>query len=297
MKDKFNTQANLTFHSDRGEPLATGLTLVVLKEQEDETVCELEVTIDYATYQKIRQNVLFNLLADHLLVASDGLLEEREVIVGLRLKPHLLKDLDDLTTAEAIAHHLTQLDPQHFLLATESWLATEFMQVEPLPPGIDASSQLRMGYQTLWAKPERLQPPNPFPVPMKAVVLDVLQGDELEYEEVNDSVLRLKFQGQNGEWVCVIGVDEVNHQCVVYSTFPTPIPLKWRNACATLLAKQNYELTIGNFELDLEDGDLRFRTAISLGSARLTPSLFRELLTANIETMDQHFSQFTQLQI
>jgi hypothetical protein len=297
MKDKFKVQENLAFHSDRGEPLATALTLVVLEEHEDESlVCELEVTTDYATYQKIRQDVLFNLLADQLLVASDGLLEERDVIIGLRLKPHLFKDLDELTTAEAIAHHLTQLDPQHFLLSTESWLATEFMQVEPLPPGIDASSQLKVGYQTLWAKPERLQPPNSFPVPMKAVVLDVLQNDALEYEEVNDNVLRLKFQGQKGEWVCVIGVDEANHQCVVYSTFPTPIPLDWRSACAVMLAKQNYELTIGNFELDLEDGDLRFRTAINVGSDRLTSSLFRELLTANLETMDQHFSQFMQLQ-
>jgi len=297
MKDKFKIQANLVFHSDRGEPLATGLTLIVLEELEDESlVCKLEATIDYATYQKIRQEVLFNLLADQLLVASDGLLEEREVIVGLRLKPHLVKDLGDLTTAEAIASHLTQLDSQHFLLSTESWLATEFMQVEPLPPGVDASSQLRVGYQTLWAKPERLQPPNPLPIPMKSVVLGVLQNNGLEYEEVNDNVLRLKFQGQNSEWICVIGVDEANHQCIVYSTFPTPIPLDWRSACATLLAKQNYELTIGNFELDLEDGDLRFRTAISLGSDRLTPSLFQELLTANLEIMDQHFSQFEQLQ-
>ncbi|NJR40330.1 MAG: YbjN domain-containing protein [Leptolyngbyaceae cyanobacterium CSU_1_4] len=276
MKDKFNTQANLTFHSDRSELLATSLTLVALEEREDKSlVCELEVSVDYASYQKVRQDALFNLLADQILVASDGLLEERDVIMGLRLKPHLVKDLNDLTSAEAIAHHLTQLTPPHFLLSTESWLATEFMQVEPLPPGIDASSQLRMGYQTLWAKPERLQPPNPFPIPMKAVVLDVLQSDELEYEEVNDNVLRLKFQGQNGTWVCVIGVDEENHHCVVYSTFPTPIPLNWRSACATLLAKQNYELTLGNFEMDLEDGDLRFRTALSVGAIALLLAYFK----------------------
>ncbi len=62
------------------------------------------------------------------------------------------------------------------------------------------------------------------------------------------------------------------------------------------LAKAHFELTIGNFELDLEDGDLRFRTAIAIGSDRLTSTLFRELLATNIETMDQHFLQFAQLQ-
>jgi hypothetical protein len=295
MKNKYQTQKDLAFHANRGESLPSSLTLVVLEEREDTPgVCSLEVRVDYAIYQKIRQETLFNLLADQLFVNSDGLLEKREVIVGLQLKPHLVKNLGELTTAEAIAHHLTQLDPQHFLLSTESWLATEFMQVEPLPLG--ETGELKVGYQTLWAKPERLQAMHPIPIPLKAAVLQSLQNSDLHYEEVNDSVLRLKFQGQNGEWICVVGIDEDNHQCVVYSTLPTAIPLEWRKACAVLIAQMNYELTIGNFELDLEDGSLRCRTAIAMGIDRLTPSLFQELLTANLETMDRHFLQFQQLQ-
>jgi hypothetical protein len=292
MKDKHKTQQDLNFYASRGELLSSRLTLVVL---EDETpVCSLEVCVDYPTYQKIRQETLFNLLADQLFVNSEGLLDARDVIVGLQLKPHLMKDLGELTTAEAIAYHFTQLDPQHFLLSTESWLATEFMQIEPLPPG--ETGELQMGYQTLWAKPERFQVTNPMPVPMKTVILQSLQDQDLDYEEVNDSVLRLKFQGQNGDWICVVGMDEEHHQCVIYSTFPTPVPAEWRQACAVLVAKLNYELTIGNFELDLEDGDLRCRTAMDVGSDSLTPNLFSQLLTANLKTMDHHFAQFQQLQ-
>lgn len=304
MKDKYKTQKNISFHTDRGETLEATLILVVLQDEDDESIaCNLEITVDYPTYQQIQEEVLFNLLAQQLLMSGDDSLEKRTVNVGLRLKPQRLKYLTEFTnneiSAEAIANLLTKVKPKsphRFLLFTENWLAIEFTQVEPLPPEMEGMGELKMGYQTLWAKPERLQSINPINASIKETVLSILQSEGLQCEEVSDRVLRFNHQGQSGNWVCVIGNDEDNDQCVIYSTFPTLIPLDWRKACAVFIANLNYQLTIGNFELDLEDGDLRYRTAIDVSGDRLTSALFRSLLTANLETMDTYFSKFIEFQ-
>jgi hypothetical protein len=56
---------------------------------------------------------------------------------------------------------------------------------------------------------------------------------------------------------------------------------------AQLLTRLNYDLTIGSFDLDLEEGTLRFRTSLDFEGTEPDPTVIRTLALANVATMDQ----------
>ena len=301
MKTKSSDRAEIGFYSSRNQRIAAQLLEVVLIQPDDEvSVCNLLIQVNYPTYQLIQNDGLFNLFADQVLVSSSYTFEAREIEIDLRLKPQFLAYLlDRAQTPDEIVDFFAQLkttEPDGFLLNSENWLAVAVVQAESLPAEFEDGGTLKAGYQTLWEKPEILKQQLMASVsdPFSTTVIEYLQANGIEYEEASEGVLRLRYGGQNGEWICLIKLDEATQQCAVYSVLPDLIPEKGRKACAVMLAYTNYDLTIGNFEIDLEDGELRYRTAIDLSGDRLTPALFENLLTTNVNTMDRYFLELQQ---
>ena len=54
------------------------------------------------------------------------------------------------------------------------------------------------------------------------------------------------------------------------------------------LTRANYNLPVGNFEFDMDNGEIRFKTSINLGGAGLSAELFDQLVTANVAVVDQY---------
>ena len=59
-------------------------------------------------------------------------------------------------------------------------------------------------------------------------------------------------------------------------------------AIAHFLTLTNYGLIIGNFELDLSDCEIRYKTSIDVEGDRLTPALIKRLVYTNVTMMDQY---------
>ena len=102
----------------------------------------------------------------------------------------------------------------------------------------------------------------------------------------NRSLLGMVFQGESGTWNCYAGGSEEPEQWVFYSVCPVSAPAANRAAVAELLTRANYGLVIGNFEMDFEDGEIRYKTGIDVCGDRLTPALIRQMVYANVATMD-----------
>jgi len=47
-------------------------------------------------------------------------------------------------------------------------------------------------------------------------------------------------------------------------------------------------MTIGNFELDFNDGGIRYKTSIDVEGGRLTPALIKTLAYTNVSMMDEY---------
>lgn len=103
-----------------------------------------------------------------------------------------------------------------------------------------------------------------------------------------EPVLQLAFQGNNGRWLCFAQAREDMRQVVFYSVAPVQIPDDKRAAVAEFITRANYGLILGNFEMDFEDGELRYKTSLDIEGADLAPALLQPITFVNVSTMDRY---------
>lgn len=107
-------------------------------------------------------------------------------------------------------------------------------------------------------------------------------------KEQGQSALRLAFAGDNGQWNCVAKAREEQQQVVFYSISPITAPNNRRMPISEFLARANYGLIIGNFELSFSDGEIRYKTSIDVEGSTLNSALIKNMVYANVLTMDQY---------
>jgi hypothetical protein len=107
------------------------------------------------------------------------------------------------------------------------------------------------------------------------------------------TAVRLGFSGDNGSWPCVARVREDEHQFLFYSIYPSNTPEPHRPAMLELVARANYGLVTGNFEIDLDDGEVRYKTSVSDTGGRFDAAHVKHLITVNLGMMDQYFPAIT----
>jgi hypothetical protein len=125
--------------------------------------------------------------------------------------------------------------------------------------------------------------------PIFEVALNFFNQDNWPFSQSEDEpILNLVFQGTNGEWVCYAKAREEENQFVFYSNCQVNVPANKRQAMAEFLTRANHGLVIGNFEMDFEEGLIRYKTSIDVESDRLTPALVKQVVYANVITMDKY---------
>lgn len=105
--------------------------------------------------------------------------------------------------------------------------------------------------------------------------------------EQTDTLL-LGYEGEHGVWPCVALAREGAEQFIFYSVLEPRVPPERRMAMAEFITRVNYDMVIGNFELDFSDGEVRYKTSIDVEGDRLTPQLVHMLVGLNVETMDRY---------
>lgn len=101
-------------------------------------------------------------------------------------------------------------------------------------------------------------------------------------------VLRFEYQGDNGEWVCFTRIKETSDQVIFLSVLEEKVPEDKRVKLAEFLTRANFGLNIGNFEMDFEDGEIRYKTSLDVSQGRLTTGLFDPLVKASLVAMDDY---------
>jgi hypothetical protein len=124
---------------------------------------------------------------------------------------------------------------------------------------------------------------------MLDIAVQFFQEDDWSFTQVEGQpVLRLGFQGDNGQWTCFAQLREEQAQLVFYSLCPVNVPEDKRTAAAEFLTRANYGLFIGNFEMDWDDGEIRYKTSIDVDGDRLVPVLVQQLVYTNVLMMDHY---------
>lgn len=121
------------------------------------------------------------------------------------------------------------------------------------------------------------------------VMQEFFSEDDWEFVKIEaDSILQMVFEGDHGRWTCFALALEENRQFVFYSLCPVHTPPEKLSAMAEFLTKVNYDTTIGNFELNYSDGEIRYKTSIDVEHERFTSGLVNNLVYINVLTMDKY---------
>lgn len=122
------------------------------------------------------------------------------------------------------------------------------------------------------------------------LLIEFFEEDNWDFQWMTGmSVLTLNYSGTNGHWQCYAQAREAQQQLVFYSVLPANAAPAMRNSVAEFITRANYGMVIGNFEMDYDDGEIRYKTSVDVEGSTVTLPLIRQLVYANISIMDHYF--------
>ena len=121
------------------------------------------------------------------------------------------------------------------------------------------------------------------------IVEQFFTDDEWYYARLDgQTLLQANFSGKNGHLNCFAQTNEEQFIFFFYSICPVNVPAERRLPVAEFLTRANYGLKVGNFEMDIDDGEVRFKTSIDVEKTELNRELVSNLVYANVWTMDRY---------
>ncbi len=125
--------------------------------------------------------------------------------------------------------------------------------------------------------------------PILDIITQFFKEDEWPFTPLEGKpILRTAFSGKNGNWNCFAQAREEQYRFVFYSVCAVNTPENRRSAMAEFLTRANYGMIIGNFELDFNDGEVRYKTSIDVEGDELTTALIKQMVYANVLTFDKY---------
>lgn len=123
-----------------------------------------------------------------------------------------------------------------------------------------------------------------------AVAADTLQELEWQFKRVeNFPVLSVVVEAPNGVIDVFIHAHDERGRLLVYLR-PQGLLIEPQhyNAMADYTTRANYGLPLGNFEFDMNDGELNFKNSVDVSGATLNSSMVKTLLLFGVETVNRY---------
>jgi hypothetical protein len=115
------------------------------------------------------------------------------------------------------------------------------------------------------------------------------EADEWPYERVRElPMVRSRYAGRNGNYDCWFQARPSEEQLMFYSRAPVNAPPEKRLALAEFLTRANYGRVVGNFELDMGDGEVRFKYAMDVDGLPLDVQFLKNMSYSVVVSMDRY---------
>ena len=101
-------------------------------------------------------------------------------------------------------------------------------------------------------------------------------------------VLVSDLSGPLGTWKFSAQVVEELDLILLYSVCPLRVPPDRRAEVSQFLTRANYGLAAGNFELDFEDGEVRYKTVLQIEGDALDPTVLKRSVRSNGLAMETY---------
>lgn len=94
--------------------------------------------------------------------------------------------------------------------------------------------------------------------------------------------ISLRMQHKKSAYSYLFRVQEDNGLLAVYGILPFLIPESHQSAAMLLITQINYDMIIGNLEMDVNDGELRYKNAIDIDVVGMDDAIIEHLLQSVI---------------
>jgi hypothetical protein len=129
-----------------------------------------------------------------------------------------------------------------------------------------------------------------------SALIDYMEEEEWKYEILEgETIIRFHFKGSAGRLLCYGEVDEEKCWLIFYSYMPVNSPPEKMALVAEFVTRANRGMRIGNFELDFDDGEVRYKTSIDVEGGELSNKMIDNLLRANLSTINRYFAGLMEL--
>ncbi|PWU21945.1 MAG: hypothetical protein C5B50_00465 [Verrucomicrobia bacterium] len=105
-------------------------------------------------------------------------------------------------------------------------------------------------------------------------------------------VLTANFRGKNGNFRLVVFVDEADNLFQVFGFLSLIAPAHKQAAITELCVRLSFAMKMGRFEVDPNDGEIRFQTYSAFPPGQLTDDVVRRVVGVNLLMVDQNFPAF-----
>ena len=117
-----------------------------------------------------------------------------------------------------------------------------------------------------------------------------LQKDEWSFEPHPEKpIIRTSVQGASVSFRMYFQAREDQEQLMVYTIGPNLVPEAQRAEVMEYLTRANYGLIIGNFEMDLSDGEVRYKVSVDVEGSKLVPLMVKNMIGASVSMMDRYY--------
>jgi hypothetical protein len=114
--------------------------------------------------------------------------------------------------------------------------------------------------------------------------------DEWTYRQLGDhSALEMGVAGETGNFRLVAVVDTERNVVRFLTFLEGKVPEPRRREVMEFLTRANYGLLVGNFEMDLADGEVRFKASVEVEDADLSYGQYQSLVYTSVSIMDRYF--------
>jgi hypothetical protein len=101
-----------------------------------------------------------------------------------------------------------------------------------------------------------------------------------------EDILIVEGVGERDDLTVYAHAREDDDQLVVYAVWPGRAAPDVRPAMAEFFTRANWALAVGNFELDLDNGEMRFKVGIDAEGGELRAPLVQQMLRTVIAAME-----------
>lgn len=120
------------------------------------------------------------------------------------------------------------------------------------------------------------------------IIKDFLKKQDWQFTQVEGkNILLFGISGKNGNFQCIADLIEEENKFIFFSVCGANTPTNKRKETIELLNVLNYKLFFGNFEMEIQDGEIRFRTSLLFNHIELNVDIIEEIVMSNIITMDK----------